>query len=328
MVNMNDVAGGEGNGVNNQHEQREADNAVDYYRIEVSKGELKRSAGLTITGGDIIQHSGIGTIVHSNVTDCVVVCDDEVLKEIKHNQLLNLSDDGERWEGNVLDNQPYGWGVLYDSENRRSYEGFRMGSVNVCYGRSYYSDIGVIEYEGMICDGKRWGRGVQYDRNGNNVFEGEWLNDEQLSKRVVLKEETQLLHNHIEVLIVESNCCNSMDWRKLDFSIMPLLRILNIGSGSFMCVTDVQLCGLPELEEVTIGDDCFTRSIQNSVAAFHCEKCDKLKCISIGPGSFHFFNACIIKRLRSVEAITIGNYGDNKKCFSYATMEMKGKSES
>ena len=72
----------------------------------------------------------------------------EEVKDVESKQVLDLSDDGERWEGDVLDNQPYGWGVLYDSENRRTYEGFRIGEVNVCYGRSYYSDVGVMEYEG------------------------------------------------------------------------------------------------------------------------------------------------------------------------------------
>ena len=62
----------------------------------------------------------------------------EDVNGIEHNRVLDLSDDGERWEGDVLDNQPYGWGVLYDSENRMVYEGFRIGEVNVCYGRSYY----------------------------------------------------------------------------------------------------------------------------------------------------------------------------------------------
>ena len=70
---------------------------------------------------------------------------------IEHNVVLNLSDDGERWEGDVLDNQPYGWGVLYDSENRIVYEGFRIGEVNVCYGTRYYSDIQKVEYEGEWC---------------------------------------------------------------------------------------------------------------------------------------------------------------------------------
>ena len=66
---------------------------------------------------------------------------DEDLSGVEHNQVLDLSDDGERWEGDVLNNEPYGWGVLYDSENRMGYEGFRLKDVNVCYGRSYYQDI-------------------------------------------------------------------------------------------------------------------------------------------------------------------------------------------
>ena len=129
----------------------------------------------------------------------------EEVSEIEHNRVLDLNDEGERWEGDVLNNEPYGWGVLYDSENRRVYEGFRIDDANVCYGRSFYSENQKVEYEGGICGGMRWGRGTQSDRNGNTVFEGEWMNNEQLSKRVVLNEENQLLHNHIEELIVENN---------------------------------------------------------------------------------------------------------------------------
>ncbi|KAK8816826.1 hypothetical protein WA577_005856, partial [Blastocystis sp. JDR] len=127
----------------------------------------------------------------------------EEVKGIEHAKVLDLSDDGERWEGDVLGNQPYGWGVLYDSENRRVYEGFRIGEVNVCYGRSLYPDVQKVEYDGGICEGKRWGQGIQYDRNGKTVIDGEWINNEHLSKQVVLNEENQLLHNRIEELIVE-----------------------------------------------------------------------------------------------------------------------------
>ena len=76
----------------------------------------------------------------------------EDVSGIEHNQVLDLNDDGERWEGDVLNNKPYGWGVLYDSENRRVYEGFRVGDVNVCYGRSYYPENQKVEYEGGICE--------------------------------------------------------------------------------------------------------------------------------------------------------------------------------
>ena len=40
----------------------------------------------------------------------------EEVSGIEHNVVLSLNDDGERWEGDVLNREPYGWGVLYDSE--------------------------------------------------------------------------------------------------------------------------------------------------------------------------------------------------------------------
>ena len=39
----------------------------------------------------------------------------EDVKGIEHAKVLDLNDEGERWEGDVLNNEPYGWGVLYDN---------------------------------------------------------------------------------------------------------------------------------------------------------------------------------------------------------------------
>ena len=36
------------------------------------------------------------------------------LNEVKHNQTLDLNEEGDRWEGDVLNDSPWGWGVLYD----------------------------------------------------------------------------------------------------------------------------------------------------------------------------------------------------------------------
>ena len=109
-------------------------------------------------------------IVESGVEEVVVIADvknrvllkvnDVDLSEVKHNQILDLNVEGDRWEGDVLNKKPCGWGVLYNKDNHRVYEGFRVYRVNVCYGRKYYSDIEKIKYEGEICDGMRWGRGV------------------------------------------------------------------------------------------------------------------------------------------------------------------------
>ena len=144
-----------------------------------------------------------GVIEVDAVSRTLIRVNGEDVKGIEHDQVLDLSDEGERWEGDVFNNQPYGWGVYYDSENRMVYEGFRIEDMNVCYGTKYYSDVQKVEYKGGICEGKRWGRGTLFDRTGKTVFDGEWMNDDNMiEKRVVLNEENQLLHSHIEELFV------------------------------------------------------------------------------------------------------------------------------
>ena len=179
---------------------------------------------------------------------------------IEHAKVLDLSDDGKRWEGDVLNNEPYGWGLLYDSEGEKVYEGFKNGEVSVCYGRSYYPDIQKVEYEGMICEGKRWGRGVQYDRDGGIVFEGEWMNDSyQIERRIEKSNSYPLLHCLFEEFIVSDGCCNGPIWEGIDFSFITHLRQFNVGDYCFENVNEVKLIGLNELERLVIGKKCFTK---------------------------------------------------------------------
>ena len=255
----------------------------------------------------------------------------EDVKGIEHKQVLDLNDDGERWEGDVLNNQPCGWGVLYDSENRRVYEGFRVGDVNVCYGRSYYPENQKVEYEGEICEGKRWGRGIQSDRNGNIVFEGEWMNNEPLSKQVVVNEENQLLHNHIEELIVENNSCNGPEWTALDLSLMSHLRLLEVGDECFENVKEVKLIGLNELERVEIGKNSFTKC-KNDCGYdpdrhFYLKDCERLRELKMGRYSFSDYSVCEIENVPSLEVIEMGELNEESNNFYCASLELKSDCE-
>ena len=252
----------------------------------------------------------------------------EEVKGIEHNRVLDLSDDGERWEGDVLNNQPYGWGVYYDNENRRAYEGFRIGEVNVCYGTLYYSDIGVIEYEGEWCEGRRWGRGVQYDRNGDTILDGEWINDELLGKRVILNEENQCLHNRIEELTVQYHCCNGREWIVLDLSFMYHLRLLQVGKECFENVEEVKLIGLSHLERVDIGENCFTkykndRPSYDPNRHFYLKDCAILRELRMGCYSFSDYSVCEIENLPSLEVIEMGDLNEWSRNFSCASLELK-----
>ena len=253
------------------------------------------------------------------------------VSSIEHKQVLDLNDDGERWEGDVLNNQPCGWGVLYDSENRRVYEGFRVGDVNVCYGRSYYPENQKVEYEGGICGGMRWGRGIQYDRTGNTVFEGEWMNNEPLSKRVVVNEENQLLHNHIEELIVSNNSCNGPEWTALDLSLMSNLRVLEVGDECFENVKEVKLINLSMLERVVIGRESFTKQKNDCDSDpnrhFYLKDCERLRELKMGRYSFCDYSVCEIENMNRLEVIEMGEM-DRESCnFNRASLELKSDSE-
>ena len=256
----------------------------------------------------------------------------EEVKGAEHNRVLDLSDDGERWEGDVLNDEPYGWGVLYDSENRRMYEGFRLKEVNVCYGIQYYSDIQKVEYEGEICEGKRWGRGVQYDRTGNIVFDGEWMNDDhKMEKRVVLNEENQLLHNHIEELIVSNNSCNGPEWSILDLSFMSVLRLFEVGDECFQNVEEVKLIGLNQLERVVIGKNSFTKHKNSYGLApnrhFYLKNCERLRELKMGRWSFSDYSVCEIENVPSLEVIEMGELDNYSWNFCYASLELKSESQ-
>ena len=249
--------------------------------------------------------------------------EDADLNEIKHNEIVDMSVDGDRWEGDVLNGEPCGWGVLYNKDNIRVYEGFCIGNKNECYGVSYYSDIGVIEYEGEWCDGKRWGRGVQYDRTGVVVYDGEWLNGDRLTTTVTITPEMAVFHNHIEELFVSDGSCNGEEMRLLDLSLMPSLKSVRVGSDCFSYVEEVKLIGLSELESVVIGENSFYFYDSTLCYCFCLKDCPKLKSLKMGKHSFIRYSTCVIENVNALEVIQIGDSSIDSNNFRPALLVLK-----
>ena len=249
------------------------------------------------------------------------------LSEMKRNEIVDLSVEGDRWEGDVLNGNPCGWGVVYDKNNERVYEGFRIDEKNVCYGRTYYSDISRVEYEGEWCDGMRWGRGVQYDRNGVVVYDGEWLNDAPLKKRVKIRSANVLLHNHIEALSVINGCCNEEGLKELDLRGFVNLRELKVGNKCFKYVNEVKLIGLGGLMSVEIGMNSFTKN-KNDYGNdpnrhFYLKNCPKLKSLKMGRYSFSDYTVIEIENVNALEVIEMGDLNEESYNFYYASLELK-----
>ena len=252
--------------------------------------------------------------------------DGQEIAALQHNAILDLSVDGDRWEGDVLDSKPFGWGIAYDKSGNKSYEGFRLAGVNACFGCEYYSDIERIAYEGTWFEGKRWGRGTQFDRNGDIVYQGEWLDDEPLKTNVILGPETEVLHSRITELYVCNNTCNEKTWRSLSFRLMPRLRVLEIGDYCFECVGEFQLTGMSELERVTVGIRSFFSVYGAGLnRLFLLKDCPKLKELKIGSWSFPSYSACVIESVPSLETIEIGDMDEESYNFDCATLQLRGK---
>ena len=252
----------------------------------------------------------------------------EEVKAIQHNVVLDLNDDGERWEGDVLSSKPYGWGVLYDNEGNKAYEGFRIGNVNVCFGRSYYSDVGMVEYEGERCEGKRWGRGIRYNRYGDVLFDGEWMNNNPVKTRIEITRENQFLHNHVEELIVGDDCCNGREWKEVDFSLLERLREIKVGDRCFQKSDGVKITGLKELERVQIGRRCFAQNDvrDHSDRFFVMRNCERVKELRMGCYSFSYYKALTIESVDSLEVIEMGSLSAESYNFHYASLELLSES--
>ena len=249
--------------------------------------------------------------------------EDVDLSKVEHNEIVDMSVDGDRWEGDVLNGEPCGWGVLFNKYNIRVYEGFRVGEVNECYGVSYYSDTGFIEYEGEWCDGKRWGRGVQYDRSGGVLNEGEWLNGDHLTITVRITPEMGVFHNHIEELFVSDGSCNGEEMRLLDLSLMPSLKSVRVGSECFSYVEEVKLIGLNELESVEIGENSFYFYDSTLCYCFCLKDCPKLKSLKMGKHSFVRYSTCVIENVDALEVIQIGDSSIDSNNFRPASLVLK-----
>lgn len=68
------------------------------------------------------------------------------LDGLKEHDILDLNDNGMRWEGYSLNGHIYDYGCSYNEDNCLIYEGFMLKGKKVCYGKEYYGDIFTLQY--------------------------------------------------------------------------------------------------------------------------------------------------------------------------------------
>ena len=161
------------------------------------------------------------------------------------------------------------------------------------------------------------------------MYDGEWLNDDRLEKRVKIRSVNVLLHNHVEELRVIDGCCNEEGLTELDLRGFVNLRELKVGNKCFENVKEVKMIGLSELESVVVGMNSFTKykSTWNITSDpnryFYLKNCPKLKSLNMGRYSFSDYSVIEIENVDALEVIEIGGMNQVSRNFLYASLELK-----
>ena len=214
---------------------------------------------------------------------------------------IDLDVNGKRWEGGVKNGKPFGYGVMYDEEGKKEYEGFMVDEVKNCKGIEYYGSIGETKYDGWFTDGKRFGDGVLYDRNGIMEYNGLWKNDMVYSPH----SNGSTIDNHTESVTISYGVFNNREPFIPSFYMHSLKRIV-IGNECFGKVRVFELDGLDELESVVIGKKSFRFGCYKRIdGSYRIVNCPKLKSIQIGKESFYDYHSFELNNLPSLQSIDI-----------------------
>ena len=205
------------------------------------------------------------------------------LSELNDSTVMNINENGDRWEGSSLKDNPFGYGCIYNSENQLIYSGFIFEGLKVCYGIELYGGISIVEYEGEYYNGMRYGNGKLYDKKNELIYEGEWYMNNPLETSSVkidreLKEED--IHFGLEELEIGDDCLDNIECFKLigfDRLKKLILHKNRIMRMSCFCIEDCN-----ELVDVQLQGGYSYHCNDDSIRLFRIRNCSQLIRIIIG----------------------------------------------
>ena len=240
-------------------------------------------------------------------------------------QIIDLDRSGRRWEGSSFGSLPFGYGQLFDEEDRLEYEGFMYGDTKVCYGIEYYPEIGVEKYRGFFCFGDYYLDGVQKDRNGITEYEGEWMNRRAFDPDLY---SLPYFHSHIPSWIITKDFGNELEWTELRMSCLLSLEkiIFSYHRVQFKNVHTFILDYLPKLKLFRCTSQCCNDSKEyyvpedKGVGCLRISNCSSLEMIEIGPYAFSNYSSLQLGNLPALQRFSAVYY----TLFYVKKVEFKG----
>ena len=148
------------------------------------------------------------------------------------------------------------------------------------------------------------------------------MNNEVMEKRIDITEKnenTVLLHNRIEELIIGEHCWTFEGLTAVDFKYMPFLHELTVNNHSLDHVREITLSGLQHLERAL-----FLCNLFRIDGSFCVRDCPVLSSLRIGDGAMRSYVSCIIKNNAILKEIVIGELYDYDESFYHGELVVKG----
>ena len=212
------------------------------------------------------------------------------------------------WKGECM--------IEYDMNGMRVYEGEFEGDMMKGFAREgegteYGIDGKSVLYVGGWKNGYREGYGSEF-RGLNPVYIGEWKNGmrdgygEELNEKGKVTRRGKWIKGGYDIVIKRFKNRYGIDLNAFDVDCLKGVERLVIGNDCFKKVTRFVIDGLNELASVIIGMDSF-RFNENIRFGSKCliMNCDQLREISIGEGSFWWYESFECKNLPSLISIQL-----------------------
>ena len=182
---------------------------------------------------------------------------------IRHGVIKQIDEDGSRWEGDWLNEKPFGFGSLFDGEGNRIYSGFMFDGKKIGFGTEYFADNHQVDYCGNFMNDKRHGWGTTYDRNGQKLYEGDWRCGKNcdFEDKIVIKdnceEDCLRIHDLIKELEIGENCWNK--WKgDLIIQNFPNLQLIIVKRNSLKNLNSLKICNCEKLKTIKNEDGTFS----------------------------------------------------------------------
>ena len=131
----------------------------------------------------------------------------------------------------------------------------------------------------------------------------------------------------MESIIVDNSACNDRSFTVLNLTRFVNLKVFEVGDHSISYVNEVHMIGLPELERVVIGKNCFSQYKStfdtDPSGEFYLKNCDNLRELRIGVSSFINYASCTIEDNAHLEVVEMGRLYDSGGAFEYASLELR-----